>query len=275
MARASAERHQQARERLERAVAALASSEGWQAWIRTRAAFRRYSLHNTILIAMQRPDATRVAGYRAWQKLGRQVRRGERGIAILAPMSRKQKDEDGNETGEIHTFFRAVSVFDVAQTVGEPLPEPPREPITGDSHAALLPKLERRAAALGYGVVYESPGAGTLGYCDRGARRIVVSPDQPSNARVRTLIHELAHALGVGYAEYGREAAEVIVESAATIACASAGVDTSGESIPYIADWGEGSTEALQQYAAKVDELAAELERACGIDANAGLDQAR
>jgi N-terminal domain of anti-restriction factor ArdC len=75
--RASAERREEARRQLERAVEALAQSEGWRAWIRTRSTFRRYSLHNTILIAMQRPDATHVAGYRAWQRLGRQVRRGE------------------------------------------------------------------------------------------------------------------------------------------------------------------------------------------------------
>lgn len=150
MARRSAERHQQARERLERAVAALASSEGWQAWIRTRGAFRRYSLHNTIL------------------------------IAILAPMSRKQKDEDGNETGEVHTFFRAVSVFDVAQTVGEPLPEPPREPITGDSHAALCRSSSpaRLRSATGWSMSPRAPvrsatatEAGAGSWCHRTSHR--------------------------------------------------------------------------------------------------------
>jgi hypothetical protein len=259
-------RRQEAREQLERAVEALARSEGWRAWIRTRATFRRYSLQNTILIAMQRPDATCVAGYRAWQRLGRQVRRGERGIPILAPMTCKEKDDDGNETGEVRTVFRPVWVFDVSQTVGDPLPEPPCEPITGGSHAGLLPRLEAYAAGIGYRLACEPTGSAALGYCDTRARRIVVAPDQPANARVRTLIHELAHALGVGYAEYGREAAEVIVESAATIACASAGLDTRGESVPYIAGWGDGTTDALREYAAKVDELAGELERACGID---------
>jgi hypothetical protein len=186
MARESAQRHAEARERLEQAVTALARSDGWRAWIRTRATFRRYSLHNTILIAMQRPEATRVAGYRAWQRLGRQVRKGEKGIAILAPMVRKEKDEDGNDTGEVRTFFRAVWVFDVAQTAGDPLPELPREPITGASHAGLLPRLEAYAGRLGFAVTYQEAGAGALGYCDRAARRIVVSPDQPANARVRT-----------------------------------------------------------------------------------------
>jgi antirestriction protein ArdC len=268
MTATTAERREEARRQLERAVEALARSEGWRAWVRTRATFRRYSLHNTILIAMQRPDATRVAGYRAWQKLGRQVRRGEKGISILAPMTYKEKDDEDNERGEVRTVFRAVRVFDVSQTVGEPLPEPPREPITGESHADLLPRLEAYAGRLGYGVAYEETGTGALGYCDTNTHQIIITPDQPVNARVRTLIHELAHALGVGYDEYGRRAAEVIVESAATIACASAGLDTSGESVPYIAGWGDGTTDTLREYAVKVDELAGELERACGIDAN-------
>jgi antirestriction protein ArdC len=268
MAATAEQRRQEAREQLERAIEALAQSDGWQAWIRTRAAFRRYSLQNTILIAMQRPDATRVVGYRQWQKLGRQVRRGEKGISILAPMTRKERDENGNETGEVRTFFRAVCVFDVSQTVGDPLPEPPREPITGESHAGLLRKLETYAGGIGYRVAYEATGSGALGYCDTRARRIVVAPDQRANARVRTLIHELAHALGVGHDGYGRQAAEVIVESAAMIACATAGLDTSGESVPYIAGWSDGSTETLREYAEKVDELAGQLERACGIDAN-------
>jgi antirestriction protein ArdC len=83
---------------------------------------------NTMLIAMQRPDATQVAGFKAWQELGRQVRTGEHSIRIMAPMSVKDRDEQGQETGERVVFFRAVSVFDIAQTDGEPLPEPPREP---------------------------------------------------------------------------------------------------------------------------------------------------
>jgi hypothetical protein len=127
--------------------------------------------------------------------------------------------------------------------------------------------LERFASGIGYGVAYQPTGSEALGYCDGNARRIVAAPNQPPNARVRTLIHELAHALGVGYADYGRQAAEVIVESAATIACASAGLDTSGESVPYIAGWGDGSNDALREYASKVDELAGQLERACGVGA--------
>jgi antirestriction protein ArdC len=268
MASASVQRRQEARKQLERAVEALTESEGWQAWVRTRSAFRRYSLSNTILIAMQRPDASRVAGYRTWEKLGRQVRRGEQGITILAPRTYKVKDAAGEETDEVALYFVPVRVFDVAQTDGDPLPEPPCDPITGESHAGLLPGLEKYAGSIGYTVEYEATGSSSLGYCDSAARRIVVASEQPANARVRTLIHELAHALGVGYAEYGRKAAEVVVESAATIACRSVGLDTSGEAVPYIAGWGDGTTDALRKFAGKVDELAGELERACGLGAN-------
>jgi len=237
--------------------------------MRTRSAFRRYSLSNQFLIAAQRPDATRVAGYRTWGKLNRQVRGGEKGIAILAPRTYKVKDDQGNETDERALYFVPVRVFDVAQTDGDPLPEPPREPITGDSHARLLPMLEQFAGTLGYTVAYEPTGSSALGYCDAIGKRIVVAPDQPANARVRTLIHECAHALGVGYGEYGRAVAEVIVESAATIACGSVGLDTSGEAVPYIAGWGDGSADSLRQFAAKVDEVASALERACGLTEDA------
>jgi antirestriction protein ArdC len=215
---------------------------------------------------MQRPDATEVAGFRTWQALGRQVRKGERSIRILAPMSVKDRDAAGEETGERITFFRSVSVFDIAQTDGEPLPERPREPITGDSHASFLVPLTEHARALGFTVQRKAlEHAG--GYCDVKAKRIVLSSELGSvNAQVRVLVHELAHAHGVGYADYGREDAEVVVETAAVIVCGSLGLDTSGESIPYIAGWGEANElEAIRKHAQTVDEIARKLEIACGL----------
>jgi antirestriction protein ArdC len=221
---------------------------------------------NTMLIALQRPDAIQVAGFKAWQPLGRQVRKGERSIRIMAPMAVKERDEQGQETGERVVFFRAVSVFDVAQTDGEPLPEPPCEPITGDSHERYIAALEDHARSLGFTVESE-PLEHAGGYCDAKRRRIVVSSDvEAPNARVRVLIHELAHAHGVGYADYGREDAEVVVETAAVIVCGALGLDTSGESIPYIAGWGEANDlEAIGKHAATVDEIASAIEAACGV----------
>jgi antirestriction protein ArdC len=264
------ERRAEARQQVERATRALLSSDGWRRWAETRATFRRYSWGNCALIAMQRPEATQVAGFKAWQQLGRQVRRGEHAIRIMAPMSVKERDESGEETGERVMFFRAVPVFDIAQTEGEPLPEPPCEPITGDSHAAYIEPLEAHAQALGYSVASENlDHAG--GYCDPQRKRIVVAERIDSaNARVRVLVHELAHAHGVGYRDYGREDAEVIVETAAVIVCGALGLDTSGESIPYIASWGEASDlEAIGKHAATVDEIATALEAACGLKGGA------
>jgi antirestriction protein ArdC len=253
------------RELVEQACRELLSSEGWRRFAETRAAFRCYSFGNCMLIAMQRPDAVQVAGFKAWQSLGRQVRKGERSIRILAPMVVKERDAAGDETGETFMRYRAVPVFDVAQTDGDPLPEAPREPIEGDSHASYIDALEAFAGSLGFTVDSEAlEHAG--GYCDARSRRIVVSSAvTAANARVRVLVHELAHALGVGYAEYGRDVAEVIVETATVVVCGALGLDTSGESIPYITGWGEQDLDAIRRHAEKVDEIARTLEAACGV----------
>jgi hypothetical protein len=266
-----AERREQQRELLDNAVRELLTSEGWARWVKTRATFRRYSWRNTMLIAMQRPDATRVAGFRAWLKLNRCVRKGEKGIRIFAPMSVIERDDAGTEVRDDEgnarhrTLFRLTTVFDVSQT--DPLPdkepvalEPPSEPLTGDSHAGLFDPLERLAGELGY-LVERRHVAG--GWCDRKAKLIVIGTDEP-NAEVRTLIHELAHALvGEVDEQFAYAYEEVIVESATYIAAAAAGLDTSGESIPYVAGWGEnGALEAIQQVAELIDRIALRIEAA-------------
>jgi antirestriction protein ArdC len=258
------------REQVERAVRELLTSDGWRRWAETRATFHRYSFGNCLLIAQQAPAATQVAGFKSWQSLGRQVRKGERAIRIMAPMSVKERDANGDETGERMTFFRAVPVFDIGQTDGEPLPEPPREPITGDSHESYIEPLTEHAGSLGYAVSRETLEH-ARGYCDAKARRIVLADDLGSaNASVRVLVHELAHAHGVTYKDYSRGEAEVIVETAAVIVCGSLGLDTSGESIPYIAGWGEdGDLDAIRKHAETVDAIARSIETACGLKGGA------
>jgi len=255
------------REQVERAVRELLTSDGWRRWAETRATFHRYSFGNCLLIAQQAPQATQVAGFKAWQSLGRQVRKGERAIRIMAPMSVKERDATGDETGERVVFFRAVPVFDIAQTDGEPLPQAPREPITGDSHARYIEPLTAHAASLGYTVESEQLDH-ARGYCDSKRHRIVIAADVgAANARVRVLVHELAHAHGVNYRDYSREQAEVIVETAAVIVCGSLGLDTTGESIPYIAEWGEnGDLDAIRQHAETVDTIARSIEQACSLN---------
>jgi antirestriction protein ArdC len=254
----------EARNAVEGAARALLTSDGWRRWAETRATFHDYSIGNCMLIAMQCPEATQVAGFKAWQKLGRQVRKGEHAIRTMAPMVVKRRDENGDATDETITLFRSVSVFDISQTDGESLPAPPCEPVTGDSHASYIAKLERFAQSIGYRVEYR-PLEHSGGFCRASERLITVSTNTTStNGRVRTLIHELSHAVGVPtYKEHGRADAEVIVETAAVIVCGSIGLDTSGESIPYIAGWGEDNdVEAIRRYAETVDTIARTLESA-------------
>jgi antirestriction protein ArdC len=254
------------REQVEHAVRELLTSDGWRRWAETRATFHRYSFGNCLLIAQQAPQATQVAGFKAWQQLGRQVRKCERSIRIMAPMSVKERDASGDETGERVVFFRAVPVFDIAQTDGEPLPEAPKEPITGDSHERYLAPLKELARSMGLAVYEYEPTSEAQGFYDEKGRRIVISTELAPNGKVRTLVHELAHAHGVTYKEYTRGEAEVIVETAATIVCGSIGLDTSGESIPYIAEWGEsGDVDAIKHHAETVDAIARAIEQACGL----------
>jgi hypothetical protein len=268
-----AARRQAERERLEQAARALLSSDGWQRWVRVRATngLARYSLGNQLLIALQKPDATFVAGFRAFLKLNRCVRKGEKAIRILAPMTVRQHDgEETDDDEQKRTVFRSVAVFDVSQT--DPLPgrepvalEPPHEPISGDSHARLLTPLENLAAELGYTVRHLPLDGAADGWCDSQRTEIIVNEHLPANAQVRVLVHELAHAhaLGVGYHDYGRERAEVLVDCVTYIVCGSAGLDVSGDSVPYIAGWGEdGALDAIREYAETIDAIARRIETA-------------
>jgi hypothetical protein len=229
-----------------------------------------------LLIALACPQATFVAGFRAWLELGYCVRKGERAIRIMAPMAIKDREQDehgGDGESRSRVLFRAVSVFDASQVTplpsGEPTPlAAPSEPLTGESHVGLLAPLEAFAASIDFSVCFEALGGRAGGYCDAKARRIVVDAGLSGNARVRVLVHELAHALGVGYEQFGRERAEVIVDTVALIVCGSVGLDVGGESIPYVAGWGEdGALEAITEFAATIDTLARRLEDALAAPA--------
>ena len=161
-----------------------------------------------------------------------------------------------------------VPVFDIAQT--DPIPgveqaplEPPAEPISGDSHAHLIPRLIGFAESLGFSVSFQDTDSAS-GFCDRAGKRIAVDETLPANGSVRVLVHELCHALGAGYDVYPRDACEVIVDCAAMIVCSSVGLDTSGETVPYITGWAEQNDAAreIPRFAGVIDQLAAQLEAA-------------
>lgn len=273
-------RRAQDRERLSQASKQLLSSEGWQRWVQARASngLARYSLTNQLLVALQSEGRARfVAGFKQWLTLGYCVRKGERALRIMAPMPIKERDRDtGEETGGTITLFKSVPVFFQEQVVplpsGEPAPlEPPREPLTGDSHAHLLPRLERFCESLGYTVSFETIAGTAGGWCDRKAKRIVVDADAPANARLRTLVHETAHALGVDYQRYSRQQSEVLADTITFVACSSVGLAVDGESIPYVAGWGEdGALEAVTTFAATIDELARRIEDALNTTGEVG-----
>jgi antirestriction protein ArdC len=272
-----AERRARDRDRLQHATEALLSSNGWRRWVKARATFHSYSLSNTLLLAHQCAargiTPTRVAGFRAWLRLNRCVRRGEAALWVIAPVPVKQRDHDSEESGEKRVFFRSVPVFELSQTEQlpgtDPVPlEPPSAPVTGDSHAHLLDPLAELASEIGFSFEFAELDGSCGGFCDYRAKRIVVEDQQAPNAKVRVAVHELAHALGGSSARFGRERAEVIVETAAYIACAGVGLATDTASIPYIAGWGEdGALDAVTEAATVIDEIAARIEDALGLRA--------
>lgn len=238
---------------LERGVADLLTGDGFTAYLRAMARFPTYSARNVALIHAQRPDATRVAGYRAWQTLGRQVRRGERGICILVPHCITVADDARQEEPEAERRtmvggFGVASVFDIAQTDGAPLPTPPApRPLGSDS--ALAGWLWARLAAF-----LSAEGVSLARYVlDRGNgvywpayRRIVVSADLPGDHAAKTLAHECAHHVALTRAfdriDGQRTDAEVLAEGAAFVVLAHVGLDTGAYSFPYVAGWAHERT---------------------------------
>lgn len=244
---------------LHEGVAALATSEDWQRWLAVAAKFRRYSVHNTFLILLQKPDATRVAGYKTWQKLGRQVRKGEQGIAILAPVTRTMVDEDTGEAVRRVVAFRGATVFDVSQTDGEPLPEVPEvaEQIDGDEPDGLWDALARQAADAGFAVTLAGSDrvghAEAKGVCRHDTHEIVVRSDLAAGMQCKTLVHELAHALLHGpEAGTGRARAEVEAESVAYIVCEAVGLSSHAYSFGYVTGWSGGDPDVVQATAQRV-----------------------
>ncbi len=156
----------------------------------------------------------------------------------------------------------------------EPVPlTPPSQPITGDSHHHLIAPLTTHAAQLGYTVeIRDLADDGPGGWCDPKRHEIVVAAG-PANRQVRTLVHEIAHAHGLGYTEYDRERCEVLVDCVTYCVLGSVGLDVGGESIPYIAGWGEdGALDAIREYAQTVDTIARRIEDALDPEPEPGTD---
>jgi antirestriction protein ArdC len=216
---------------------------------------------------MQRPDATRVAGYHTWKSVGRQVRKGEHGIAILAPIVPRlpvaREDEDGTERVLVGhpTAFGLARVFDIAQTDGEALPEVVSR-LIGDDAGSRFAGLAKVAATLGYSVeVSELPGQRN-GDCTFELKRIRVREGLEPAQSVKTLAHELAHAILHSEADctgQTRAVAELEAESVAFVVCDDLGLDSSAYSFGYIATWagcGDDADKAISASAQRINKAA-------------------
>jgi antirestriction protein ArdC len=262
--------------RLEAEIRRIIDSGEYAAWFAKMASFHRYSPTNFAWIVAQAPNATKVASYRVWQQLGRQVRKGETGIAVLHPKPfwvdpttgrrvRPPRTEAERHRLERRTSFGIGHVFDLTQTDGDPLPELGR-PAPADAPRALADHLEGWCAAQGVTVETRDLPAGLYGYYERGADRVVLATANSAGERSATLAHELAHrqdpelirAEVTGdrrYYAHNRPDCEAVAEAAAHVISARFGLDLTAHSAGYIASWIAGDIDrfvALQQRAGQV-----------------------
>ena len=278
---------------LESGVEELFTSNRYQEFLKTMAKFHNYSFNNTMLIAMQRPDATLVTSYKNWQSMGRQVMKGEKGITIIAPAPYKKMKEkevldenqrpimgtDGKpKTEQVEVtvpHFKAVTVFDIAQTSGEPIQTLAPELLTAavqdfDSFMQAIQKISPVP------IRFDEIDGNANGYYHNADKEIVIKKGLSESQTLKTAIHETAHAklhdreimesLGV---EKDRLTKEVEAESVAYCVCSSFGLDTSDYSFPYIAGWSssremkemKASMDVIRKTAGEmIDQLTEELE---------------
>ena len=255
-------------DKLEEGLKELFESEKYKSYLSTMSKFHNYSFNNTLLIALQRPDASLVAGYQAWQKnFNRHVKRGEKGIRILAPAPYKIKEErdkldpvtgevmldkDGMpQTEEVEIkipAFRAVSVFDVSQTDGEPLPELEAKELlsTVEGYEDFIKAVTNVAPAP---IGFEDIPGDSKGYFNIEENRIAVQEGMSESQTLKTMVHETAHSM-LHNKEVNREdilapakdrnTKEIEAESIAFTVCRHFGIDTSEYSFSYIAGWSSG-----------------------------------
>ena len=254
-------------DRLEAGLKELFESEKYKSYLSTMSKFHNYSFNNTLLIALQKPEATLVAGYKAWQKnFERHVNKGEKAIRILAPAPYKIKeerdkldpvtgemmfDENGmpqkEETEVTIPAFRAVSVFDVSQTDGKPIPELEAQELlsTVEGYEDFVQALMN---VFPVPVSFEDIPGDSKGYFDTVEKRIAVQKNMSESQTLKTMVHEVAHSMlhdkevnqSMDVPAKDRNTKEVEAESVAFTVCQHFGIDTSEYSFGYIAGWSSG-----------------------------------
>ena len=243
-------------------VEQLRNSERWTAFLDFAKAFHAYSLNNLLLILSQMPEASQVAGFRKWQALGRQVRKGETGIRIFGYSTKKitEEDENGAEVEKRVARFPILSVFDIGQTdliEGFEDPGTITRQLTGADDFGIVDALSNYLIEEGWTVEHRPIQGRKNGYTDPTEMAVVIDADLSPEHRAKTLIHETAHVL-LGHtedmAEYieHRGLMETEAESVAYVVAGLMGFDTSAYSVGYIAGWADGDTELIKSTAARV-----------------------
>ena len=282
-------------QRINEGVNAVFESDKYKEYLKFASKFTDYSARNTMLISLQRPDATLVAAYGKWKQLGRQVEKGETGISILAPVTYKTNNvleverpavdefgntlynEDGTEKTETvekpltGLAFKKVYVFDVSQTSGKEIPDPVAE-LTGDIDAG---RKEAVFAALkkvtGAEFEFQDIKGGAKGYYSAAKNLIVIKTGMSDAQTLKTAFHEVAHNLlhdpnkKIVTVKSPRNEKEVQAESVAFMVAEKFGIDTSEYSFPYIASWSEGKQleqlkNSLQEIQAAAKKISSEIE---------------
>ena len=254
-------------DKLEEGLKELFDSEKYRSYLSTMSKFHNYSVNNTLLIAMQKPEASLVAGFRAWQKnFNRHVNKGEKGIRILAPtpyIIKEERDKLDPVTGEVMLdkegmpqteevevkipAFRAVSVFDVSQTDGEPIPELEAKELlsTVEGYEDFIKAVTYVAPAT---ISFEDIPGSSRGFFSPTENRIAVQEGMSESQTLKTMVHETAHSMlhskevdsDILVPVKDRNTKEVEAESIAFTVCSHFGIDTSEYSFGYIAGWSSG-----------------------------------
>jgi len=249
----------------------IQGSQNFREFLLTMSKFHDYSIGNLILIAIQRKDATQVAGFTTWKDLGRWVKKGEHGIAILAPcFPPKEKraaptdieksSEEVDEEQKIEAIrpiaFKVVYVFDVSQTEGKELPKVEVPSLTGEANDGLFASVMDLAKSQGLDVGFElrpqqDPAIKGMYF----GKSIWVKPDESRAQQLKTLLHEVAHYYTEGVFHISRRDAETIAESVAFTVGAHFGFDTGTRSFPYVALWSQDK-KVLEQNLASIRKIA-------------------
>lgn len=251
---------------LDEGVGRITGGEEFRRYLAFSARFHRYSARNCLLILAQCPHASRVAGYRKWQELGRQVRRGEEGIRILAPVSRTVEEEGTDEKVRALVGFRVTTVFDVSQTDGEPLPEAPVPEDLRDSDdpagvaSRVYEGLSRFCQDEGVAVETEDRRPGEYGSYDPKGRRVVLNRALSEVDRATTLTHELVHHLlhREDDSRTTRAMRETEAEGTSFAVFSYFGFDTSVFTFAYVARYAK-ETEILKAALSRIQKATHEL----------------